>query len=106
MCAPVLLVCCCRVLQYVHLFTMQQQVSVSPLLCYSSCTLMIFFGAGKGNKQKSKAKFKDALPLALLISVQSSPGPLLPADEWRRRVGGVGGGRRLRRRARRQREQR
>lgn len=69
------------------------QRSSSVVLLFLHFDDFFFFGAGRGNKQKRKAKFKDAPPSGLLISVQSSPGPLLPADEWRRWVGGGAGGR-------------
>lgn len=82
---------CSRLACTLWSFTVRAPVYYATTSQYDSSVVLLFlhFGGGKGNKQKCKAKFKDAPPPALLISVQSSPGPLLPPDEWRRRVGVV-----------------
>lgn len=46
--------------------------------CGSSCILI-----GEVNKQDDAVELKGTLFLPVLISVQSSPGALLPLDEWR-----------------------
>lgn len=56
------------VLLYVHLFTMQQRASATPLLRYSSCTLMTFILVGRGINRNARQSLKTLPPLRLYWS--------------------------------------
>lgn len=82
--------CVCVCLDFMCCYTKLGVLCIC-FLCNKSVQFLQFDLILGLNEQKSKAKLKDALLLPLLISVQSSPGPLLTPDEWRRRGGGKGG---------------